>query len=119
MKIRQLDESRDVQAFKAIRIESSRDTPASFRATEEEMRAKPIEAFRKQLSSCGSKFVGAFSEDDLVGVAALFFEESEKLSHKATVGAVFVTPAYRNRGVGRSLIMELLKIARKDEASNS
>lgn len=81
------------------------------------MRAKPIESFRSQLtpSSSGPLFIGAFEGEVLVGVAGLFFEESSKLSHKATIGAVFVTPNYRRKGIGRGLILELLRIAREDK----
>lgn len=114
MKIRQIDASTDLQAFKAIRVESPRDTPASFRATEEEMRSTPIEMFEQQLADNMCKFIGAFLEGDLIGVAALFYEESQKLSHKDTVGAVFVKPEHRNKGVGQSLIKELLGIAGRD-----
>ena len=117
MKIRQLLASTDLHAFRDIRIESTKDAPESFRATEEEMRAKPIETFRSQLTPCagGPVFIGAFEGDILVGVAALFFEESSKLSHKATIGAVFVTPRYRQKGIGRGLVSELLRIAREDK----
>ncbi len=81
------------------------------------MRAKPIENFRSQLTPCagGPVFIGAFEGDVLVGVAGLFFEESSKLSHKATVGAVFVTPRYRRKGIGRGLVAELIRIAREDK----
>lgn len=115
MKIRILETPRDTQAFRAIRIESVIDTPASFRATEEEMRSKPIESFQKQLNDRMNDFIGAFEEDILIGVAALVYEESQKLSHKATIGAVFVSPAHRNQGVGQSLIKELIRIAREDK----
>lgn len=81
------------------------------------MRAKSIEAFRSQLTPCAGQpvFIGAFDGDVLVGVAALFFEESSKLSHKATIGSVFVTPGYRQKGIGRALISELLRIVREDK----
>ena len=49
MKIRLLETPGDTQAFRAIRIESVMDAPASFRATEQEIRSKPIESFQKQL----------------------------------------------------------------------
>lgn len=117
MKIRQLLASTDLHAFRDIRIESTRDAPESFRSTEEEMRSKPIETFQSQLTPCagGPLFIGAFDGDILVGVAGLFFEQSSKLSHKATIGAVFVTARYRGKGIGRGLISELLKIAREDK----
>ena len=117
MNIRQLKASTDLPAFREIRIESTREAPESFRATEEEMRSTPVETFRNQLSGHdgGPFFIGAFVESELVGVAALFFEESQKLSHKATVGSVFVTPTSRSKGVGRALMSELLRIAREDK----
>lgn len=99
-------------------MESSRDSPASFRATEEEMRAEPIETFRKQLTGQAGKlvFIGAFESNVLVGVAALFYLESQKLSHKAVVGSVFVKPHHRQKGVGRGLMSELLSIAKEDKS---
>ena len=117
MIIRRLKASTDLLAFREIRIESAREAPESFRATEEEMRSTPIETFHKPLSGHDGEphFIGAFVESALVGVAALFFEESQKLAHKATVGSVFVTPASRSNGIGRALMSELLRIAREDE----
>ena len=117
MNIRRLKASTDVAGFREIRIESTREAPESFRATEEEMRSEPVESFRNQLSGHDGEplFIGAFVDSELVGVAALFFEESQKLSHKATVGSVFVTPASRTRGIGRALMSELLRIAREDK----
>ena len=117
MKIRPLSASTDSLQFREIRIESTREAPESFRATEEEMRSKSIEEFESQLAAQNgaSLFVGAFKGSSLVGVAALFFESSQKLSHKATVGSVFVTPVHRKNGIGRALMSELLAIAREDE----
>ena len=81
------------------------------------MRSRPIEEFESQLMAQDGAvlFIGAFKESSLVGVAALFFESSQKLSHKATVGSVFVTPTHRKNGIGRALVSELLAIARDDE----
>lgn len=117
MEIRPLSASTDTLQFREIRIESSREAPESFRATEEEMRSKPIEEFERQLTGQDGtvQFVGAFAGESLVGVAALFFESSQKLSHKATVGSVFVTPSHRMNGIGRALLSELLTIAREDK----
>lgn len=117
MKIRQLTASTDIKVFREIRIESTKEAPESFRATEEEVRAKPVETFRNQLTIREGEpvFIGAFEESTLVGVAALFFEASQKLSHKATVGSVFVTPPSREKGIGRALMAELLRLAKEDK----
>ena len=115
MNIRLLEAPGDTEAFRAIRIESPKDAPVSFRGTEEEMRAQPIEEFEKQLDDEMVDFIGAFQDDELVGVAALIYERSQKLSHKASIGAVFVSPTYRNQGIGRALIMDLIDRAERDE----
>ena len=117
MKIRPLSATTDILQFREIRIESTIEAPESFRATEEEMRSKPIEEFERQLTAQESDilFVGAFKVSSLVGVAAIFFESSQKLSHKATVGSVFVTQTHRMNGIGRALVSELLAIARDDK----
>ncbi len=117
MNIRPLTAAADTETFREIRIESTKDAPESFRATEQEMLARPIESFQSQLTGRDGDpvFIGAFEGRSLVGVAALFFEESQKLSHKATVGSVFVKPSSRRKGVGRALMAELLVIARKDK----
>ena len=117
MEIRPLSAATDTLQFREIRVESSREAPESFRATEEEMRSKPIEEFESQLTDRDNTvlFVGAFNGLSLVGVAALYFERSQKLSHKATVGSVFVTPTHRKNGIGRALVSELLAIAREDK----
>lgn len=116
MEIRRLQAANDLEVFREIRIESTREAPESFRATEDEMRAEPVETFRHQLSDAegGPTFIGAFEGGTLVGVAALFLEKSKKLSHKATVGSVFVTPASRSKGIGRALMVELFRIAKLD-----
>ena len=82
-----------------------------------EMRSIPIEEFECQLRDRDDAplFVGAFKGSSLVGVAALFFETSQKLSHKANVGSVFVTTSHRKNGIGRALMSELLSIAKEDE----
>lgn len=117
MNIRKLDETIDLDAFKAIRVESTIDAPESFRATVDEMKSKPIETFRKQLLGQADKmtFIGAYDEIDLVGVAALYYEKSEKLSHKATVGSVFVTRSHRGKGIGKKLMRELLRLGKEEE----
>ncbi|EDY82015.1 hypothetical protein VDG1235_1635 [Verrucomicrobiia bacterium DG1235] len=99
MKIRKLDASIDLEAFKSIRVESTVDAPESFRATEDEMSSEPIETFRKQLSGEAGRmtFIGSYDENELVGVAALYWDKSQKLSHKATVGSVFVTRTNRGK----------------------
>lgn len=120
MKIRRLDASSDLEAFKEIRVESSKDAPESFRATEEEMRSEPIENYRKQLTGQAGKlvFIGAFDGSNLVGVAALYFDKSQKLSHKATVGSVFVKRTHRGKKIGQKLMVELLRIAKEEEKLN-
>lgn len=114
MKIRTLTKTKDLLAFKTIRIEGALDAPESFRSSPDEMARKTAEDFENQLSGYikGDFFVGAFIEDSLIGVAALYHEQYEKLAHKGDIGSVYVTPEYRNKGIANQLLTEIIKLAK-------
>lgn len=114
MKIRTLNRTKDLLAFSEIRIEGVLDTPESFRASPEEMGDKTTEDFEKQLDGHikGDFFVGAFIEETLVGVAALYHSQFQKLAHRGEIGSVYVKPKFRNKGVARKLLTEIIQIAK-------
>ena len=114
MKIRTLNKTEDLVAFRAIRIEGVHDAPESFRASSEEMENKTTEDFENQLSGNirGDFFVGAFIEDSLIAVAGLYHEHYKKLAHKGEIGSVYVKPQYRNRGIAKMLLSEIFETAK-------
>lgn len=114
MEIRTLSKTEDLLAFREIRIEGVLDAPMSFRASPEEMAEKTMEDFERQLDGHikGDFFVGAFTEETLIGVAALYHAQFQKLAHRGEIGSVYVKPQFRNQGVARKLLTEIIRIAK-------
>src|SRR5688572_12100280 len=94
MNIRTLNKAIDLDQFKAIRIEGAYDSPIVFRDSPQEMESKTIKDFEDHLDSINSRdfFVGAFIDNVLIGVAALYHQKFIKLSHKAELGSAYVKP---------------------------
>jgi ribosomal protein S18 acetylase RimI-like enzyme len=56
--------------------------------------------------------LGAFVDDQLVGMTGFFRSPEEKTKHKGRVWGVYVKPQHRGKGIARSLMEELLRKVR-------
>ncbi|MEP1032795.1 GNAT family N-acetyltransferase [Ekhidna sp.] len=61
--------------------------------------------------------LGAFEEDELIGVATFKREGSnrEKLRHKGLLSRMIVSTNHRGKGIGKQLISEIIRRAREIE----
>lgn len=115
MKIRILNKADDLLSFKDIRIEGAYDAPIAFRASPQEMESRTLEDFENHLNGANSSdfIVGAFLDDALIGVAALYHQKIMKLAHKAEIGSVYVKPEYRNTGIAKTLLIDIIDRAKE------
>ncbi len=114
MKIRQLNPD-DAAAYQPLRLEGLRESPTAFSSSyaAESARTPADIAARLQTTADATVSVfGMFADERLVGIAALVRTTSEKLAHNADVCGMYVTPAFRRRGVGRALLDTLIAHAR-------
>lgn len=96
----------DAEAFSVLRREVTADNPVAMGLTMEEELTRPLQGFRDQLSypEPNAAF-GAFVDAELVACAAVAWPSKFPSSrHKTTLWGVFVSPRFRNRGLGRSLV---------------
>ncbi|MDF2629058.1 MAG: family N-acetyltransferase [Symbiobacteriaceae bacterium] len=108
MEIRRLTEA-DWEGYRSLRLESLRTAPQAFGSDADEQSGLPPERWAARLAGGEDEFIlGAFAEGSLIGMAAFTREQRRKVRHKGNITGVYVTPAYRGRGVARALLNEVL-----------
>ncbi|BBH24315.1 N-acetyltransferase [Paenibacillus baekrokdamisoli] len=107
-------ESLDAEIYREIRLDSLKESPESFLTTYEIERTKPIEQTQQNLKVTDSRFtLGAFINNDLIGIVTFVQESNVKSNHKGNVYAMYVSPNYRGQGIGKALMIELVKRAKE------
>lgn len=115
MEIRTLTPN-DAQIYFRLRLEALQHYPEAFAASyEEEKNSKTAEDYVYRFQESDSITVGAFDEDQLVGSVTLIREKLEKLKHKAHIVAMYVTPIWQSRGIGKALLINILSQAKAIE----
>jgi ribosomal protein S18 acetylase RimI-like enzyme len=58
--------------------------------------------------------LGAFENENLIGIATFMRETGLKERHKGRIYGVYVEPSHRQKGVGRTLLAALVERAKQD-----
>ncbi len=111
MAIRQLL-SEDAPDFQSLRLRGLLECPEAFTSSHAEEVDSPLDVLAQRLSPKpdGAVF-GYFSGTNLVGLIGVQREGRLKLSHKAFIWGMYVTPTHRRRSVGRQLVQSVLSHA--------
>lgn len=101
----------EAESYNILRLEALLDTPDAFVVLYEDALNKPIEKTRGQLASEHSVTFGAYDDGKLIGNMTLMRNTVPKMNHRASIVAVYVSPAYRGTGTANDLMKKLMEYA--------
>jgi ribosomal protein S18 acetylase RimI-like enzyme len=107
----------DAGSYRVVRLEALKSFPESFGSTYEEESAVPKLKFETLIeeSSVEGLIIGAFCEQQLIGIAGLIRDERRKTRHRGKIVQVYVNPDYRGQKVGENLMRMTVDTAFKTE----
>ena len=113
MNIRKLTET-DAQFLWQLRRHALETDPLSFAESPEELRQTTVEEYASRLRSGGEEnfVMGAFDNEQLVGMTGSYRNALLKRRHIGHIWGVFVSPPVRGRGVGRAMLAEVVELAK-------
>jgi RimJ/RimL family protein N-acetyltransferase len=105
-------QSDDAAEYQALRLRGLAEAPSAFASSYEEEVNTPVAEIARRLQPKDSGAIfGAFAESELVGLAGVERESMIKLSHKAYLWGMYVSPEFRKGGVGALLLKHALPYA--------
>ncbi|NTU62932.1 MAG: GNAT family N-acetyltransferase [Chloroflexi bacterium] len=112
MPIRQLTDT-DVEIYRVLRLHCLRESPHAFTNSYEEFSQRTLDSIAQQFRSRENFTLGAFENDQLVGMVGFYRENALKLRHKGYVVSMYVLPEYRSHGIARALLIEAIDRAKR------
>jgi len=98
----------DLEAFSRVRLHGLVHHPRSFWETTEEFQSKPAEEHLKtlrEISTDEGKFMlGAFTDDELVGIVGFSRDTGLKGRHRGMIWGMYVLDSHQGKGLGRKLM---------------
>jgi RimJ/RimL family protein N-acetyltransferase len=104
----------DAARYQSLRLQGLTECPTAFASSVEEEIHTPIETLAARMAPQADRVrIGAFIDDELVGMAGLKREDMKKLAHKAYIWGVYVAPAHRQKGIAAKLLAHTLSYAQE------
>ncbi len=105
----------DVECYKNIRLELLKQNPESFGSCFEEENGFSEQMWINRLSKKNVYTIGAFINNEIVGIAVNVLNPRKKMKHVATLNSMYVREAYRKLGIAQSLIKQVINFSKSNE----
>jgi ribosomal protein S18 acetylase RimI-like enzyme len=104
----------DASHYRQIRLEALSNNPDSFGTMHNEEVIKTTDNFKEKIPPVenNSLILGCYEAEDLIAIVAFHQELRIKLRHKAYIRSMYVQPEYRNQGIGKLLLNDLIARAK-------
>lgn len=104
----------EAEVYWNLRLEALRNNPEAFGATYEESVGISIETVQSKIGTSMENYIlGANTESNsIVGMIGFKREQSIKTKHKSFLWGMYVSPGYRNQGIGKGLLEEVIQRSR-------
>ncbi|WP_026986883.1 GNAT family N-acetyltransferase [Fodinicurvata fenggangensis] len=99
----------DAKVFRRLRAEGLTLEPTSFRHAVDDEQDLPLQYTEQRLAE--TYVLGAFRDDELVGVAGYARLSGSKLQHKGLIWGMYVRGSERGQGIGKELLHRLIEYA--------
>ena len=99
--------------YRELMLEAYEQAPDAFTTTAEERRREPESWWLKRIGSASGSATsfGVWDNGSLVGSVAIEYATKPKTRHSALVLGMYVKPARRSKGAGRSLLTAVIEAA--------
>jgi L-amino acid N-acyltransferase YncA len=109
----------DYEAYFAFRLASLREYPHMYATDANDWENTPREVIERHLQGSETNqlpIVGAWHDEELVGMAGIKPDFRPTVQHKATVWGLCVAPTHQRQGIGTKLLASAINTAREIES---
>src|SRR5687768_18603458 len=106
-------QAEDSEAAHVLRLRSLHEHPEAFSSSyEDEVLLTPESLVERLRPTVDRRLFGAWVDEGLVGTLHFSRSTGKKVRHRAGLGAMYVVPEMRGRGIGRTLLTTAIDYAR-------
>lgn len=105
----------DAPAYQKLRLLALQESPAAFSASHADEAGRSLDDVAARITPAADGSVctfGIFERNELAGFVAIIHPQREKLRHAVELAGMYVAPAFRRRGFGRTLLEAAVAHAR-------
>ena len=103
----------DVEDYKSIRLELLEENPTSFGSDHLEESQFDQERWIARLNNPNATTIGAYINNEIVGICVLVGNPRRKMKHKSTLNSMYVKASFRKQGIAKGIFNKAYEILKE------